>query len=385
MIKFKFRKNFLYALAVYVFSYIRKTIVILIEKIYGFSMPYLYLFMMNLGQISGGGLIYAFHIITWEKKKEVQYSDSGLELIHNETLIEAKDGKFKILLLIFFAAYLDFVEFIIEELTIPYISGNISPTIDSRLGCLSTISSSLVCTYALRFKVGKHHKISLFILGLCLVLTIILELIFNWNDITLNRFILAHFLVCIFLINVTFTDCIERYLADYNYINPFIIIMAEGIMELIMSSFLSIGKSPFKEMKKQYEKNDLGKFILLIFFLFLYLVLSACLNAYKVYCNVVYSPMMRSLMDFFLNPFLNIYFFVLEDDFQKNFLYFFICEIICLIVDFFSCVYNEYITIFYLGLEHDTKDQITERGIKTEMVDLEYNAEEDIISEDNVS
>ena len=385
MIKFKFRKNFLYALAVYVFSYIRKTIVILIEKIYGFSMPYLYLFMMNLGQISGGGLIYAFHIITWEKKKEVQYSDSGLELIHNETLIEAKDGKFKILLLIFFAAYLDFVEFIIEELTIPYISGNISPTIDSRLGCLSTIASSLVCTYALRFKVGKHHKISLIILGLCLVLTIILELIFNWNDISLDRFIIAHFLVCIFLINVTFTDCIERYLADYNYLNPFIIIMAEGIMEIIMSSFLSIGKSPFKEMKKQYEKDVPGKFILLIFFLFLYLVLSACLNAYKVYCNVVYSPMMRSLMDFFLNPFLNIYFFVLEDDFQKNFLYFFICEIICLIVDFFSCVYNEYITIFYLGLEHDTKDQITERGIKTEMVDLEYNAEEDIISEDNVS
>ena len=256
MIKFKFRKNFLYALAVYVFSYIRKTIVILIEKIYGFSMPYLYLFMMNLGQISGGGLIYAFHIITWEKKKEVQYSDSGLELIHNETLIEAKDGKFKILLLIFFAAYLDFVEFIIEELTIPYISGNISPTIDSRLGCLSTIASSLVCTYALRFKVGKHHKISLIILGLCLVLTIILELIFNWNDISLDRFIIAHFLVCIFLINVTFTDCIERYLADYNYLNPFIIIMAEGINLLL------------RKLKNNMRKMILENLFYLYFFYF---------------------------------------------------------------------------------------------------------------------
>ena len=82
--------------------------------------------------------------------------------------------------------------------------------------------------------------------------------------------------------------------------------------------------------------------------------------------------MARSLMDFFLNPFFNIYYFIKENDFQNNYFYFFICEIICLIVDFFSCVYNEYIILFCLGMEYDTKDEITERALRNEMKSTNY-------------
>ena len=278
-------------------------------------------------------------------------------------------------MLIFFASFFDIIEFIIVVFLIPNIS-KISPTIDSRLGCISTISSSLICTYALRFKTGKHHNFSLIILGICIILTIILELFFI-DNMYIGRFILAHFLICIYLVNITFTDCIERYLADYNYLNPFIIIMAEGIFEIFMTTFYLIGKDPFKDMKKQYEKNEPGKFILLIFFLFLYLLFSAGLNAYKVYCNVIFSPMARTLMDFFLNHFFNIYYFIVENDFQKNFFYFFICEIICLIVDFFACVYNEYIILFCLGLEYDTKDEITKRAEKNEIKTTNFILNED--------
>ena len=205
------------------------------------------------------------------------------------------------------------------------------------------------------------------------------------DNINIGRFILAHFLVAIYLVSITFTDCIERYMADFNYINPFVIIMIEGMFEIFMSSFYSIGKDPFKEMKKQYEKNEPGKFVLLIFFLILYLIFSAGLNAYKVYCNVIFSPMARSLMDFFLNPFFNIYYFIQENDFQNNYFYFFISEIICLIVDFFSCVYNEYIILFCLGMEYDTKDEITKRALKNEMKSTDYILNDDDDNEDNIT
>ena len=382
MIKIRLRRNLLYVLAVYIFSYLRKIIVLLIKNIYGFTVPYVFLYMMNLGQIIGGSTIYIYQIKTWNKKEEVKYF--GIELIYNQKHIEPQDKLFKRLLLIFFASYFDIIEFIIADFLVPNIS-KISPTIDSRLGCISTISSSLICTYALRFKIGKHHKFSLIVLSSCIILTIILELAFMDDNMNIGRFILAHLLVAIYLVNVTFTDCIEIYMADYNYLNPFVIIMIEGIFEISMSSFYSIGKDPFKEMKKQYEKNEPGKFVLLIFFLFLYLLFSAGLNAYKVYCNVIFTPMARSLMDFFLNPFFNIYYFIKENDFQNNYFYFFICEIICLIVDFFSCVYNEYIILFCLGMEYDTKDEITERATKNEMKSTEYILNGDDDNDDNIT
>ena len=33
--------------------------------------------------------------------------------------------------------------------------------ISQKLGSISTIASSLICIYALRFKIGNHHKFSM--------------------------------------------------------------------------------------------------------------------------------------------------------------------------------------------------------------------------------
>ena len=209
-------------------------------------------------------------------------------------------------------------------------------------------------------------------LGICLILTISLELIYNSSNIPIVKFIFAYFLIIFFHTNISFTDCIERYLADENYKNPFIIIMIEGIFEFFFSSLYfigNIGNKPFKEIKYQYEQNDTGKFILLIFFFFLYLLLSAGLNVYKIYVNVTFSPMARSFMEFLLNPFFNIYYFIIEKDFNQNYLYFFIDEIICFIIDFFACVYNEYIILNCFGLEYDTKYEIDKRAKKISSLD----------------
>ena len=83
------------------------------------------------------------------------------------------DGFFKINLLIFFISFFDFNEFLILCL-IPEIA-IISPTSDQRLRIIITITSSLLCTYALRLKTGKHHTFSLIGMGTCSFIFLLLN------------------------------------------------------------------------------------------------------------------------------------------------------------------------------------------------------------------
>ena len=365
MIKLRLRRNMIYLLALYGSYFIRKIVSIIIDNIFELNAPFMFLYMMTLGETFGGLAIYYYQLSNWKQKKEVKYFD--LKIIHNQKFYaKTPDTNSKKILLIFFAGSFDFLEFILIVFYVPKIA-YISPTIKTRLGCLATITSALICTFALKFKIGRHHKLSLIFLGICFLITLILELIFKPDNEPMGRFIFAHFIVIIYLISISFNDCIEKYLAHYNFLNPFVIIMTEGIFEFIMSIFYSIGNDPFKGMADQYEKNSPGKFVLLIFLLIIYLFLSSIVNAYKVYCNVIYTPMARSLTEYFLNPLINIYYFLKEDDFHANYLYFFICEFINIIMDFSFYIFNEYIILKCCGLEYDTGEEIIQRAKELDM------------------
>ena len=40
---------------------------------------------------------------------------------------------------------------------------------------------------------------------------------------------LQYFMSLFFYMGYSFNNCIEKYLVDYNYMNPFIILMLEGV------------------------------------------------------------------------------------------------------------------------------------------------------------
>ena len=67
--------------------------------------------------------------------------------------------------------------------------------------------------------------------------------------------------------------------------------MLEGILEFIISIFISINNDPFKNFFK--EKDAERKPYVLVALLILYVLISGIVNAYKIYCNVIYSPMAR--------------------------------------------------------------------------------------------
>ena len=251
-----------------------------------FTSPFVFLYVMSLGKILGGFAVYRYHNNSLQIKQESKYF--RLELLYNKDSIKPTDGPYKIILLIFFGAFFDLF-FSFYNLT--------NRAAYPKFGSLTTIISSLICSFAFNFNMGRHQKVSLAFMSLFLFLTIILEISYK-NDLTLMKnYLFTNFLVCFELILASFTDCIEKYIVEANFISPFKIIMLEGILEFIISIFISINNDPFKNFFK--EKDAERKPYVLVALLILYVLISGIVNAYKIYCNVIYSPMARSFYRLF--------------------------------------------------------------------------------------
>ena len=168
------------------------------------------------------------------------------------------------------------------------------------------------------------------------------------------------------LIFITFTDTIEKYLTEFNFLNPFIILIIESIIGIILVTIYSFGQNPFLEIKNVYDNDSTGNFILLIFLLFLYFVFSAGTNVYKLLSNVYYTPMAKSIAIYILNPILLIYSYFYENDFQiegkSNIIYLIVNIILSIIIGFFGFVYNEFLVLFCCGLEFETHLVISKRS-----------------------
>ena len=73
-------------------------------------------------------------------------------------------------------------------------------------------------------------------MGICLIIIILLEIIYRGKGVSFGDFCFAHMLVIGYLIFVPFTDIIEKYLLEFNYVNPYLILMSEAIFGFILIS-----------------------------------------------------------------------------------------------------------------------------------------------------
>ena len=361
MIKFYCRKSLLYLIIFQVIYYIRTIEAVLLDNYLSFNDPILLTFLMALGEIFGGLFAYLFVNKSFKKNKKSDYL--GIKLIVNKSNKVRVDNWPKIILLIFFAAFFDYVEFVMLNSFI-YKANNFSMTINQRYSNIQTITTSLLCTYALKFKIGKHQIFSNICMSILLVIQIILEVVYS---IEYKDFFITFFVNILNLILVSFIDTTEKYLGDANFSNFYGIIMGEGIFIFIMNSIYSIWKNPFAQIQQLYKDYNTGKFILLILLLLLFMILSAIVNLYKIHCNIFLSPVKRAFSDYLVNPFFIIYFFFFKNDFtnkegQQSILFFVVNEIISLISLFLGFVYNEYIILLCFGLEHDTIYDIEKRA-----------------------
>ena len=216
--------------------YSRKIESIIISKVINFKDSLSFALLMFSGEFLGGlGVIFYQNLSFLNSNKQTKQDEVIVKILTKGKGINKmskKDNMFIIILLIFFAAFFDYTQFIVSYI-LPEIA-ILSPTSDQRLSIIQTITSSLLCICALKFKIGKHHIFSLIAMSICLFIILILDIIYLSRGTDAGKFILAYPLVFIRLSFVSFIDVIERYLVEYNNINKFKILSTEGIFGVIL-------------------------------------------------------------------------------------------------------------------------------------------------------
>jgi hypothetical protein len=380
--KFALRNNLKYPLELLIFSFLRDLDNILIDYFFNFD-SLIYMSLMFLGEFFFGLIIYFHqkHFLNKNKGPKVNTYKSII-LIRNEENL-AIDSKTKIIFLVFIAGFFDFVQFMMSLYTpqFLYISGSLI----SRLAGFLTVFNALFYYYVLKLPIFRHQYISLIIIGICLILVIITEFIFQ----EINIFLSYGQFSMVFLLNFllqfcnSMLDSVEKYLFEYNHLNSYLCLLLEGLFGFILSFIHGLFHSPFEEIIEFKKINSTSDFTILIFLLILYLALSGLKNAFRVATTKIYSPMTTTFVEYILNPFYLIYYFCSDNDFitngNKNYAYFFINLIISLILSFFGFVFNEFIILFCCELEIDTHSQIVRRSMKEEeILNLsEINIDED--------
>ena len=368
MIRISIRKNLIYLLLLFISYTLRRIVIILLDKIFGLDNSLIFSFLMVLGEIIGGIIIYLYQC-NFNKKTKSGKSKFSIELIQNNREMKRADKGLKIIFLLFLASFFDLEEYLIITNFIPEIA-ELSTTTTLRLCSIMTITSSIICIITLIYKIARHRIFVLIILGIFSGIIIILDFIFKPKNIYFWKYVISYLLVLCHFIFLSFTDVIEKYLAEYDYLDTFQMILSEGIFSFIMISIYSIFQNPLKEVSVVYNEISTGQFVLLIILLILYAVFSAGVNIYRIFCNILYSPMTKSLASyFFISPFI-IYQFIDGNDFiyegERNYVYFFSNLIICIIIDFLGLVYNEFFILNFWNLSKETHSEISRRATKVE-------------------
>ena len=389
MIKFALRRNLIYVLQYIIWSFIRELFIKFLDSMFNFASSYILVQLKFLSEILAGAIVY-LSLKKYNKKKKTQYFMS-IKLISRGEELAPSDSKIKIFFLFFMLGFMDFAEF---SLSNSYLKRaiNLSSSLFQRLIGITTIFSFFYYIYALKLPVYKHHKFSLLIIGFCLIVIIVSEFLFQTIDIFSSYKSLSIAIVYITISQIlqSCLDSIEKYLFEYDFMNPFIVLMYKGTVGFFLSFLNLLDTNYLYDIVVIYKINTTGKFIGFIFALIAYIILSGGKNIFRMITTKIYSPMVTTLQDYVLNPIYLLYYLGVHKDFKINgklsILYFIINISISIIISFFGCVYNEFIILFCCGLEYNTHDQVSKRAdikIGDNKIELMKINEEESSNNDN--
>lgn len=369
MIKFTTRPNMKYLVNLIIWSFVRDIILDVTTYLFHFSVTIIYLILSFLGEFIFGGITYLYQK-RYKKRKNLTKNDTflAIHLIINDKL-KRSDSKWKIYFLIFLAGFSDFVDSILSIGLAPGLD-RCSNSLENRMRGILIIFDALFYLFVLRLQIFKHQFFSIYVISICLIITIIIEFIFQDINIFLSygKFVLLIFLIIIQILFNSLTDSIEKYLFEYNYVNPFKVLMIEGLVGLVFGFVYCFCYNPIPELKKfyEYDHNNKKIFPYIILFSVLFLILCGVQNIFRVVTNKVYSPMALALAQYFLNPIYIIFTLIVEKDFESKrgntYLFFSLNLILTIIISLCGCVYNEFIILFFCGLQHETYKEISFRA-----------------------
>ena len=389
MIKFGWRYSLLYPSLFILFILLRRITKIILEyhfpkyKFSFFSILIIFIFEIIIGSIC----------LCYQKRKNGPVASAGflgISLMENVSIFNRPDSNLKIILLIFFASYFQFVGATCRRSIKSEVNGkDIYDEFHAKYRSCEIIIASLLCYFTLHNKIYRHHSFSLIIISLCIIIvllsTILSEIIYDSKDSNNSKksdtvdLILNIGITLISSLCRAFLDTIEKYLFSTDFIDIFKLVIVEGVMDLLLSSCLYFFHKPQKELIILFSSKE-NEIYLVFGLLLLYGIFSGLKNIYRRYTVKEFTPMTRALAESILDPFLIILGFIQNDKENKE-LQIFIINLICsLIMVFCSCVYNEIFVLFCCGLEYKTHLGIVK---KTHSFELSCDSEAISNEDDN--
>ena len=332
---------------------------------------------MFLGELIGGYLVYRYQraFIKNSNKKAKKIKLVHFSIVIEENKMARADCLIKISFLVIMTAFFDFFEFILSTYYIDKIH-KISGSLQLRLGGVLILSSSLLYWHLLKFQIYKHHIFSLIIFSICIIILIISEYFFQEFDgiINIKDLSFAILLSIFSYLSIVFEDNIEKYLIDFDFLNPFFILCLQGLIGLIFTIICATIENPLKDFIIVFENNSTGMIVLFILLLIFYFLFGALKNIYRMTTIMLFNPMNKNLADIIINPLYIIYYFISGVDSmkigEKNYAYFFVNLVLLIIFDICGLIFNEFLILFCCGLNYNTYKSITFRASKIEEMNI---------------
>ena len=126
------RRNLRFIIYLILYYYLRKIDSIIINYKFKFDDSLIFAILMFLGEFFAGLSVFIYQALYLKKDNKKAYY-FGIELIFDKGGMNRRDKIYKIILLIFFAAFFDYMQFIIASFYIPKLF-MFSPTASYRFG-----------------------------------------------------------------------------------------------------------------------------------------------------------------------------------------------------------------------------------------------------------
>ena len=353
------RNNLYYPLMLIIFILLRKIEEISMSKIMDdksghFVIPLL----IFISQFFAGIIPIISEIYNRKKSSKDNRSYSEVELIQSKSEIIQPDNQIKIYILIVFASYFNYVGSLVRK-------KNTDFQLENRTRGFQIIFCAILCYFTIRINKYKHQIFSLIIIFIIIIIILAIDLIFFKKKIEL---LISYGYGIFSCFSRAFLDTIEKYLFEFDYLNPYKVLMLEGFIGCLFISILFFFDSTYEGINSLKNSKEL---IILIVLLIIYFLLTYFKNIYRVLTIKTYSPMTRALTESIVDPVEIIYQLIINNGEEKDkikyrVLYYILISVCLFTISFLSLVYNDFIVLYCWGLQYNTHLEINKRAISYE-------------------
>jgi multidrug transporter EmrE-like cation transporter len=183
------------------------------------------------------------------KKKQSSKNNrsySGVELIQNKLEIIQPDSQTKIYILIMFASYFNCIGSLIRKQKTDF-------QLENRTRGFQIIFCAILCYFTIRINKYKHQIFSLIIIFIIIIIILAIDLIFFKKKIEL---LISYGYGIFSCFSRAFLDTIEKYLFEFDYLNPYKVLMLEGLIGCLFISIYFLDSTTYEDFNsfKSFSK-----------------------------------------------------------------------------------------------------------------------------------